>query len=402
MCVVFILVLSLLFITSNEAFRHRQIGTRRYNFDISMANIERTRLGNSDLVVSKICLGTMTWGQQNSDEEAMEQLDYAFSNSINFLDTAEMYPVPTKAETQGRTDNVIGKWLSQKGRVRSDVILATKVAGASDFITWLPGRNGKGSRVRRSDIIVSVDESLKRLKTDYIDLIQIHWPDRYVPIFGADGYDITKEREYVTFEEQLLAFEELRKAGKIRYLGLSNETPYGVLKFQEARKALGLTDLKIISIQNSYSTLVRADFESSLIEVCSPRHENIGLLAYSPLAGGMLTGKYLKEDCPKSSRFNLFTGYMERYKSSFSAAAVKAYVEVAEKHGLTPTQLALGWCYNQPHVASTIIGATSIPQLKENIDAYETRDKVADPAVLADIAAVYARYRDPSKTAKAN
>ena len=349
------------------------------------------------MVVSKVCLGTMTWGQQNTKEEGMEQLDYAFANSINFLDTAEMYPVPTKAETQGRTDETIGTWLSQKGKDRSQVIIATKVAGASDFITWLPGRGGKGSRVTSKDITVSVDESLKRLKTDYIDLIQIHWPDRYVPIFGADGYDLSKERDYESFENQLLAFEALRKAGKIRYIGLSNETPFGVLKFQEARKKLGLNDLKIVSIQNSYSMIVRADFESSLVEVCSPRHENIGLLAYSPLAGGILTGKYMREDCPKTSRLNLFTGYMERYKNSYCAAAVKAYAGVAQKHGLTLTQLALGFCYNQPHVASSIIGATTMDQLKENLAAYEMRHRVADKSVLADIAVVYAQYRDPSK-----
>jgi aryl-alcohol dehydrogenase-like predicted oxidoreductase len=229
-------------------------------------------LGDSDLLVSKVCLGTMTFGQQNTLEEGVEQLNVAFDEyGINFLDTAEMYPVPTKPETQGDTDRIISKWL--KGRDRSKVILASKVAGASPRLTWLPGRNGRGSRVTKEDIIVSVDESLKRLGTDYIDLIQIHWPDRYVPIFGASNYDLSQERDYVSFEEQLSAFDTLIKQGKVRYVGVSNETPYGVMKFCQVAEQRGLP--KIVSIQNSYSLIVRSDFECSLTEVCSPRHENV-------------------------------------------------------------------------------------------------------------------------------
>jgi aryl-alcohol dehydrogenase-like predicted oxidoreductase len=234
--------------------------------------MEYTKLGDSDLEVSKVCLGTMTFGQQNTVDEGVEQLDFAFDKyGINFLDTAEMYPVPTKAETQGDTDRVISKWL--KGRDRSKIILASKVAGASPRLTWLPGRNGEGCRVSKKDILVSVDESLRRLGTDYIDLVQIHWPDRYVPIFGATNYDLKQERDYISFEEQLSAFKTLVKQGKVRYVGVSNETPYGVMKFCQAAEKLGLP--KIVSIQNSYSLIVRSDFESSLTEVCSPRHENV-------------------------------------------------------------------------------------------------------------------------------
>lgn len=216
--------------------------------------IDRIKLGSSDLEISKICLGTMTWGQQNTESEGIEQLNSAFNDyGINFLDTAEMYPIPTKAETQGQTDRIVAKWL--KGMDRSKVILATKVAGHSNFITWLPGRNGLGSRVNRDQILLSVDESLKRLGTDYIDLLQIHWPDRYVPLFGQSSYDVNLVRDHVSFEEQLIVLDELVKSGKIRYYGISNETPYGVMKFSQAAEKLGVQ--KMVSIQNSYSLLVR-------------------------------------------------------------------------------------------------------------------------------------------------
>lgn len=361
--------------------------------EISMA-MNYIKLGDSDLVVSKICLGTMTFGKQNTASEAKDQLDLAFDKyGINFLDTAEMYPVPTEAATQGETDRYIAKWL--KGRNRSEVILATKVAGYSDGITWMPGRNGKGTRVSRKDILVSVDESLKRLETDYIDLLQIHWPDRNVPLFGSKSYDLSLERESISFEEQLTCLDELVKQGKVRYIGLSNETPYGVMKFTQLAEKLNLT--KVISIQNSYSLVVRSDYESSLIEVCSPRHENIGLLAYSPLAGGILTGKYASPEVSKTARLNIFPGYMKRYKQSLNIKAVELYCEVAKKYGLTPTELALAWCYKQPFVASTIIGATNLVQLTENIEAYDKISLITED-VLNDINEVYKIYRDPSKS----
>lgn len=359
-------------------------------------DMEYTKLGDSDLMISKICLGTMTFGQQNTAEEAKEQLDIAFDKyGINFLDTAEMYPVPTKPETQGDTDRYISKWL--KGRDRSKVIVASKVTGyGGDRLTWLPGREGKGCRVSRKEIMTSIDESLKRLGTDYIDLVQIHWPDRYVPLFGAKPYDLTLERpDSIPFLEQLEAFAELIKQGKVRYLGVSNETPYGVMSFTHLAKTMNLP--KIVSIQNSYSILVRTDYESSLVEVCSPMNENIGLLAYSPLCGGILSGKYCRKEPPApNSRFNLFPGYMKRFQQSLTLQAVEKYMAIAEKHGLTPSELSLAWCYKQPHVASTIIGATSLPQLTENIEAFGKRSKITDE-VLADIHEVYKVYRDPTK-----
>ena len=277
---------------------------------LSNENMDYTMLGSSDLKVSKVCLGTMTFGQQNTPEEGAAQLDIATKEyGINFIDTAEMYPVPTKAETQGDTDRILAKWL--KNEDRSKVIIASKVAGyGGEYLTWLPGRNGKGSRVRAEEIIISVDESLKRLGTDYIDLIQIHWPDRYVSLFGGPAYDVKLERDYTSFEEQLRAFDVLIKQGKVRYIGVSNETPYGVMKFSQAAELYGLP--KVVSIQNSYSLLVRSDYEAGLVETCSPRHENVGLLAYSPLCGGLLTGKYFQDELSKNARLNLFEGYMER------------------------------------------------------------------------------------------
>jgi len=357
--------------------------------------MQYTKLGSSELLVSKICLGTMTWGEQNSESEGIDQLNKAFDEyGINFLDTAEMYPVPTKPESQGATDKIIGKWLNMKGRDRSKIILASKVAGASENVTWLPGRNGKGSRVSYNEIMKSVEESLKRLQTDYIDLLQIHWPDRYVSLFGGSPYDITQERESISFNEQLEALGQLIQQGKIRYFGVSNETPYGLMKFCQTAEEMGLP--KPISIQNCYNLLNRCDIESGIIEVCSKRHENVGLLAYSPLAGGILTGKYSRADCPNRARLNLFSGYMERYKQSLAQEAVQKYCELAGLHGLTPTELALSWCYSRLPVTSTIIGATSIIQLDENIQAFGKQNLITEE-VLEGIQEIYKKYRDPSK-----
>lgn len=278
----------------------------------------------------------------------MAQLNEAFDVfGVNFLDTAEMYPVPTRKETQGETDRIIASWLAK--RDRSKVVLATKVAGPG--ITWLPGRNGHSSRVTAKEIELSVDFSLQRLGTDYIDLLQIHWPDRYVPLFGAGPYNMSLERDAVSFEEQLTAMDNLIKKGKVRYFGVSNETPYGVMKFSALAEKLGLP--KLVSIQNSYSLITRSDYEAGLIEVCSPRNENVGLLAYSPLAGGILTGKYSDPKVSSGSRLNLFPGYMQRFKQSLCVAAVDEYSRIAAKHGMTPAELALAWCYSRPHVAST-------------------------------------------------
>lgn len=336
----------------------------------------------------------MTWGKQNTLEEGVQQLDMAFNDfGINFLDTAEMYPVPTEAETQGRTDLTVAEWLKRRRR-RDDVVLATKVCGFSERITWVR-EGGVPTRVSRDQILESVDKSLQRLGTDYIDLLQIHWPDRYVPLFGQDVYDPSKERDdAVSFEEQLETFQELVDQGKVRYIGVSNETPYGISQFSELSRRAALP--KMVSIQNSYSLLVRSDFENGLCEVCSPRHENVGLLAYSPLAGGILSGKYARTSgsVDAKARLNLFPGFMERYSKSLAHDAVDEYMLVAAKHGLTATELSLAWCYSRPWVASTIIGATSLEQLEENIRSFglDFTEEMND-----DVNAIYAKFRDPSK-----
>ena len=354
--------------------------------------IRRRLLGKSDLMVSDVCLGTMTWGKQNTLEEGVRQLEMAVDEyGINFIDTAEMYPIPTEAETQGKTDETIGAWLKKRGR-RDDVVLASKICGASERITWVRG-DGRGTRVTEADIVEGVEASLKRLGTDYLDLLQIHWPDRYVPLFGSGTYDASLEREAVPFVEQLQALKKLVDQGKVRHVGVSNETPYGVSKFiHEHEKESSLP--RICSIQNSYSLLVRSDFESGLTETCA--QTDVGLLAYSPLAGGILTGKYGGAQAPKGARLNLFPGFMDRYAQSLAKEAVAEYEKVATAYNLTPAQLALKWCYSRPHVASTLIGATSMDQLRENIDAFFLDELPED--CLDAVADVYSRYRDPSKT----
>jgi len=351
-----------------------------------------TRLGDSDLVVTECCLGTMTWGQQNTEAEAHEQLNYAIhEEGINFIDTAELYSVPAKAETHGNTDRHIGTWL--KDQKRDSIVLASKVSGYSDRLVWMRD-SGEGTRVRPSDIFESVDKSLSRLQTDYIDLLQIHWPDRYVPLFGAAPYDVALERDdAVPFEDQLEAMAKLIEQGKVRNVGVSNETSWGVSEFSRLANASGGSLPKICSIQNSYSLLVRTPFETNLSETCSPRNCNVSLLAYSPLAGGSLTGKYLADEPPEGARFSLFDGYMDRFNKSLAREAVKEYAQVAEKHGLTPTQLAIAFCRSRWFVGSTIVGATSKAQLKENIDAFAL--ELSDEC-LAEIEEVHKKYRDPS------
>ncbi|KAJ4722723.1 Oxidoreductase Tas aldo/keto reductase family protein [Melia azedarach] len=355
--------------------------------------LQYRKLGDSDLVISEITLGTMTFGEQNTEKEAHEMLSYAFEHGVNILDTAEGYPVPMKKETQGRTDLYISTWL--KSQPRDKVIVATKVCGHSERFGYMR-ENAKVLRVDAGNIKESVENSLKRLNTDYIDLLQIHWPDRYVALFGEYTYDYSKWRPSVPFVEQLRAFQELIDEGKVRYIGVSNETSYGVMEFVHAAKVEGLP--KIASIQNSCSLLVRCHFEIDLVEVCHPKNCNIGLLSYSPMAGGMLSGKYLDEnsEAAKKGRLNLFPGYMERYKGSISREATVKYVEAAKKHGLTPVQLALGFARDRPFMTSSIIGATSVEQLKEDIDAFLTTERPLPAEVLEDIEAIFKRYKDPA------
>ncbi|KAI3756705.1 hypothetical protein L1987_56527 [Smallanthus sonchifolius] len=357
------------------------------------SSMQYNQVGDSDLVVSEIAFGTMTFGQQNTEKEAHELLSYAFEHGINTLDTAEIYPVPAKKETQGLTDTYIGNWM--KSRPRDQIILATKVAGYSERSPYLRD-NAEIVRVDAANIKESVEKSLKRLKTDYIDLLQIHWPDRYVALFGEFFYDPLKWRQSVPFVEQLRAFQELIEEGKVRYIGVSNETSYGVMEFIHAAKAEGLP--KIVSIQNSYSLLVRCKFEADLVEVCHPKNCNVGLLCYSPLAGGALSGKYLdpKSEAAKKSRLQLFPGYMERYNKSIAKEATAQYIEMAKKHGLSPVELALGFVRDRPFMTSTIIGATSLEQLKEDIDAFLTTERPLPPDVMADIETLFKRYKDPT------
>lgn len=340
-------------------------------------------------------MGTMTFGEQNTIEEGVEQLNLAWDEyGINFLDTAEMYPVPTKSDTQGATDRAVKHFM--KGRKREDVILATKVAGRSDRITWLRD-DGSSAKVTRGQILESVDKSLQRLGTDYIDLLQIHWPDRYTGgLFGQPDFSPKnmENDDSTSFEEQLGALNDVVKAGKVRYVGVSNETPFGVCSMVELAKQSPDLYPRIVSIQNSYSLLVRKDFEAGLAEVCY--HHNVGLLPYSPLAGGILTGKYRdKKNLPQKGRLSLFPGFMDRYLDSLNEEAANAYGDIAKEAGLSPSELALSWCYHREHVASTIIGATTIEQLKEDINAYDIK---LDDEILDKISKVYKKYTDPTKS----
>lgn len=340
------------------------------------------KLGQSELRVSELCLGTMTFGQQNSPQEAEEQLDLALERGINFLDAAEMYPVPAKAETQGRTESIIGDWLARKNR--DSVIVATKIAGQGRPITWL--RNGSLA-VNRQNVRAAVEASLKRLKTDYIDVYQIHWPDRYVPMFGKTAYEPEQEWTATPIAEQLSAFADIAREGKIRYVGLSNETPWGVSEFSRVAAQTGLP--KVVSIQNAYSLLNRT-FDSALAE--TTRRENVGLLAYSPLAFGILTGKH-RDGLAPGSRLALFDGFAQRYGGPNVAAATQAYVSLAEELGLTPAKLAIAFVRSRWFVASTIIGATTRAQLEENLSSL---DVTLSAEALARIDGIHARYPSPA------
>jgi aryl-alcohol dehydrogenase-like predicted oxidoreductase len=342
------------------------------------------QLGASELQVSTICLGTMTFGEQNSEAEAHQQLDYAIANGINFIDTAEMYPVPPKAETQGKTEAYIGTWLKQNCGLRDRLILATKVVGPSRGFKWL--RDGDIA-VDRRNILEAVDASLKRLQTDYIDLYQIHWPDRYVPMFGQSSFDLAQDRETVPIQAQLEVFKELIQAGKIRYLGVSNETPWGVTEFSRLAKESNLP--QIVSIQNAYSLLNR-NFELGLAEAC--HHTQVGLLAYSPLAFGVLTGKYLTGGS-QDGRITKFAGFGQRYGKPNVVAAAKAYVELANKYQISPAVIALSFVNSRWFVGSNIIGATNLTQLKENI---ESLDYQLSEEQLTEINAIHTLYPNPA------
>ncbi|QZZ23169.1 NADP(H)-dependent aldo-keto reductase [Leptothermofonsia sichuanensis E412] len=344
--------------------------------------MEYRQLGESELQVSEIGLGTMTFGQQNTLEETHQQLDCALFHGVNFIDAAEMYPVPARQETQGLTEEFIGKWLTRKQRDR--LVIATKIAGPSRHLNWI--RNGPKA-IDRPNIEQAVNDSLKRLQTDYIDLYQIHWPDRYVPLFGQTAFDPRQIRDTVPIAEQLASFADLIKAGKIRYLGLSNETPWGVAQFCQVARQLGLP--KVVSIQNAYNLINRV-FETALAEVCY--YENLGLLAYSPLGFGSLTGKYLHEK-PASARLTLFPGFGQRYSKPNVDVAVMEYGAIARQYNLSPVSLALAFVRQQWFVSSTIIGATTLTQLEENLASLQVS---LSPEILAEINRIHNRYPNPA------
>ena len=325
------------------------------------------KLGNTDLDVSTICLGTMTWGEQNTQEEGFEQMDYALDQGVNFWDTAELYAVPPRKETYGHTEVIIGNWF-EKTKKRDQVILASKVAGpARNYL-----RNGENS-FTGPNLESALENSLKRLKTDYIDLYQLHWPERNVNNFGRLNYT-HKENNWNQFEDILGELNKYIDKGKIRYVGLSNETPWGVLNYLKISKEKNLP--RMMSIQNPYSLLNRS-YEIGLSEVSI--REEIGCLAYSPLASGYLTGKYRNNNFPKGSRMERDFDFWTRYKKPNTEKAIELYYEISNKYGLDMSQMSLKFCEIQDFMTSVIIGATTMEQLKTNIESVNI--KLSDDAI---------------------
>jgi aryl-alcohol dehydrogenase-like predicted oxidoreductase len=352
--------------------------------------MNKLQLGASDLQVTPVCLGTMTFGEQVNEASAHAILDHALARGVNFLDTAEMYAVPAKAETCGATERIIGNWLASRPGARAQIVLATKVAGPSRGMPWV--REGGGLTAK--DIYASCDASLKRLQTDVIDLYQIHWPERHVPVFGALYFDPAKERMVTSLHEQLDALAQLVKQGKVRHIGLSNETPYGVHEFVRLAEQHNLP--RVATVQNPYC-LVNRTVENGLDETM--HRLNVSLLAYSPLAFGLLTGKYdesgfLGAGAPPEGRIARYESMrQQRWARPEALAAARRYNQLARDNGLTPTQLALAFCYTKWQVASTIIGVTSLAQLDEDLDAYGT---TLSAEVLAEIDKIRWENRDPA------
>jgi len=352
--------------------------------------ISKVRLGQSDLHVSRVCLGTMTFGEQVALRDAHAILDRALERGVDFIDTAEMYAIPTRAETYGATEDIIGQWFASRPSARARVVLASKVAGPSRGMPWV--REGLG--LTPADIAASCEKSLRRLRTDVIDLYQIHWPERYVPAFGEIYFDPAKERSKTSIHEQLEALGRLVREGKVRHIGLSNETPYGAHEFVRLAEQHGLP--RIASVQNVYGLLSRAA-DNGLDETL--HRLGVGLLAYSPLGAGLLTGKYDAggTDGPQAAS----TGRIGRFESvrkqrwgrPEALAAARRYNALAREFGLTPTRMALAFCYTRWKVASTLIGATSVAHLDENIDAWGT---TLPPELLARIDRIRWEMRDPA------
>ncbi|WP_439105888.1 NADP(H)-dependent aldo-keto reductase [Congregibacter sp.] len=342
------------------------------------------KLGSTDIDISLICLGTMTFGEQNSYDEAAQQMDYAVDQGVNFFDAAEMYPVPPRAETQGDTERIIGRWLQARGK-RDDLVIATKVSGRS-----LPGGDfdhlRQGPRLSREQIHTAIDGSLQRLQTDYVDLYQVHWPERITNFFGQLGYR-HRDDDGIAIEETLSALGELVKAGKVRAIGISNETPWGLMEYLRISREKDLP--RVQSIQNPYSLLNRS-FELGLAEMAI--REKAGLLAYSPLAFGMLSGKYAGGARPAGARLTLFERF-SRYSNPQSEAATEAYVALARDAGLDPAQMALAFVNSRQFTSSNIIGATTMDQLRTNIASV---DITLDRELLKNIEALHQQYPIPA------
>ena len=338
------------------------------------------KLPHSSLEISKICLGTMTFGEQNTEQDAHNQLDFAIEHGVNFIDTAEMYPVPPNGKSQGKTEEYIGSWLKKTAR-REKVILATKVAGPRS-VPYIR----ENMALDRRNIHAAIDDSLTRLQTDYIDLYQLHWPQRQTNCFGQLNYEYQETNDGITLLDTLDALADLIKAGKIRYIGVSNETPWGVMSLLKLAEKHDLP--RIVSIQNPYNLLNRS-FEVGLSEIS--HHEGVELLAYSPLAFGTLSGKYLDGKKPAGARCTLFERF-SRYFNPQGIAATQAYIDIANKHGLDPAQMALAFVNQRPFVASNIIGATNLEQLESNIKSIELE---LSSDVIADLQQVGIQYSNP-------
>ena len=340
-----------------------------------------TKLPNTNLKVSKICLGSMTWGQQNTEAEGHSQIDFALENGVNFIDTAEMYSVPSNPETQGSTERIIGSWLKKSGK-RDKIVLASKIAGPGDQVSHIRKNLGFSKEALKH----AIDGSLKRLQTDYIDLYQLHWPDRNTNFFGKRGYKHDPDEKWQdNFKEILENLNDFIKSGKIRAIGLSNETPYGLMRYLEESK----NNLpKVATVQNPYSLLNRKD-EVGLTEVL--HRENVGLLPYSPLGMGTLSGKYLNSS-PANARLTLFPQYA-RYTNEQAVKATRLYQDLANKHNLSLTHLALAFVNQQSFVTSSIIGATSIEQLSENIKSIEVE---LNNEILEEIDKIHEQIPNPA------
>ena len=338
------------------------------------------KLGNTDINVSTICLGTMTWGEQNTQIEAFEQMNYSLDNGVNFWDTAELYAVPPKAETYGHTETIIGNWFEETKK-RKDVILASKVGGPSRKYM----RNGENSFTGKN-LEDALHGSLKRLKTDYIDLYQLHWPERNVNNFGKLGYE-HKENDWNKFEDVLENLKKFIEQGKIRYVGLSNETPWGVMNYLQLAKDKGLP--RMMAIQNPYSLLNRS-YEVGLAEVSI--RENIGCLAYSPLASGYLSGKYRNKQFPKGSRMERDFDFWTRYRKPNMENAVEDYYKISQKYDLDMSQMSIKFCEVQDFMTSVIIGATTMEQLKTNVESVKVN---LDSEVIKEINNVQKKYPNP-------